>query len=163
MLLLAGPVVWVGRVLVGFGCGALLGWMALAVYFDFSLLGPPWLRAGFGVLLLVSALVALWLVRPRWWALAGILGAFVVVLAAWLAIPPSNARDWQPDVATLLLDELAYDIGAIDRSLPFTVLRGRSHINERAKAANDDPRFSVRIRDGLPRMSLDRRSEGVTP
>ena len=61
------------------------------------------------------------------------------------------------------LAELAYDIGAIDRSLPFTVLRARSHINERAKAANDDPRFSVRIRDGLPRMSLDRRSEGVTP
>ena len=36
-------------------------------------------------------------------------------------------------------------------------------INERAKAANDDPRFSVRIRDGLPRMSLDGRSVGVMP
>ena len=47
------------------------------------------------------------------------------------------------------LDELAYDIVATDRSLPFTVLRGRSDIDERAKAANDDPRFSVRIRDGL--------------
>ncbi len=95
--------------MVGFGCGALLGWMALAVYFDFSLLGPPWLRAGLGVLLLVSALVALWLVRPRWWALAGILGAFVVVLAAWLAIPPSNARDWQPDVATLAFADIHGD------------------------------------------------------
>ena len=61
------------------------------------------------------------------------------------------------------LDEWVYDIGAIDRSLPFTVLRARSLINERAKAANDDPRFSVRIRDGLPRMSLDHRREGVTP
>ena len=75
--------------------------MALAVYLDFSLLGPPWLRAGLGALVPVSAVIALWLVRPRWWVFAGILGAFVVVLAAWLAIPPSNERDWQPDVATL--------------------------------------------------------------
>ena len=54
------------------------------------------------------------------------------------------------------LDELAYDIGAIDRSLPFSVLQAKSHINARAKAANDDPRFSVRIREGLPRMSTSR-------
>jgi len=58
------------------------------------------------------------------------------------------------------LDELAYDIGAIDRSLPFPVLKAKSHVNERAKTANDDPRFSVRIRDGLPRMSLDRGGAG---
>jgi len=330
---------------VGLVCCALLGWMALAVYIDFSLLGPPWLRAGLAVLVPVAAVAALWLVRPRRWALAGILGAFVVVLAVWLAIPPSNERDWQPDVATLAfadiqgdrvivhnvrnveyrtetdytvrledrtldlsklrsldifliywgspliahtimswgfegdrylaisiearkekgeqysalrgffrqfelvfvvaderdvvrlrtnvrgedvyvyrldappadaralllryleevnelrkqpqwynaltdncttaiqrlarsgerrswwswklflngyLDELAYDIGAIDRSLPFPVLKAKSHVNERARAANDDPRFSVRIREGLPRMALDRGSAGVT-
>ena len=51
------------------------------------------------------------------------------------------------------LNELASDIGAIDRSLPFAVLKAKSHVNDRAKAANDDPRFSVRIRDGLPRMA----------
>ena len=330
---------------MGLVCCALLGWMALAVYIDFSLLGPPWLRAGLAVLVPVAAVAALWLVRPRRWALAGILGAFVVVLAVWLAIPPSNERDWQPDVATLAfadiqgdrvivhnvrnveyrtetdytvrledrtldlsklrsldifliywgspliahtimswgfegdrylaisiearkekgeqysalrgffrqfelvfvvaderdvvrlrtnvrgedvyvyrldappadaralllryleevnelrkqpqwynaltdncttaiqrlarsgerrswwswklflngyLDELAYDIGAIDRSLPFPVLKAKSHVNERARAANDDPRFSVRIREGLPRMALDRGSAGVT-
>jgi hypothetical protein len=50
-------------------------------------------------------------------------------------------------------DELAYDLGAIDRSQPFAVLKAKSHANERAKAAHDDPRFSVRIRDGLPRMA----------
>ncbi len=50
-------------------------------------------------------------------------------------------------------DELAYDLGAIDRSLPFAVLKAKSHINDRAKAAHDDPRFSVRIREGLPRMA----------
>ena len=330
------PLVWVGRALMGLGCTVLLGWMALAIYFDFSLLGPSWLRAGLGALVPVGAVVALWRVRPLRWVVAGILGAFLLVLAAWLAIPPSNARDWQPDVATLAfadiqgdrvtvhnvrnaeyrtetdytvrledraldlarlrsldlflvywgspliahtimswgfegdqylaisietrkekgeeysalrgffrqyefvfvvaderdvvrlrtnvrgedvyvyrldvspadarllllrylqevnelrerpqwynaltgncttaiqrlagsdarrswwswklflngyLDELAYDIGAIDRSLPFAVLKAKSHTNERAKAANDDPRFSVRIRDGLPRMA----------
>jgi len=330
------PGVWVGRALVGLGCCGLLGWMALAIYFDFALLGPPGLRAGLGALVPVGAVVALWLVRPLRWVVAGILGAFVVVLALWLAIPPSNARDWQPDVATLPfadidgervtvhnvrnaeyrtetdytvrledraldlaqlrsldlflvywgspliahtimswgfegdrylaisietrkekgeeysalrgffrqyeltfvvaderdvvrlrtnirgedvyvyrldvspadarrfllrylheinelrerpqwynaltencttaitriagadarrswwswklllnghLDELAYDIGAIDRSLPFAVLKAKSHVNDRAKAANDDPRFSLRIRDGLPRMA----------
>jgi hypothetical protein len=338
------PLAWVGRAVVGLGCSALLGWMALAIYFDFSLLGPPWLRAGLGALLPVGAGVALWRVRPLRWVVAGILGAFLVVLAAWLALPPSNERDWQPDVATLPfadiggdrvtvhnvrnaeyrtetdytvrledraldlsklrsmdlflvywgspliahtimswgfegdqylaisietrkeqgeeysalrgffrqyelvfvvaderdvvrlrtnirgedvyvyrldvspadarrfllryldeinelrerpqwynaltencttaitrlagadarrswwswklllnghLDELAYDIGAIDRSLPFAVLKAKSHVNDRAKVANDDPRFSVRIREGLPRMVPDRSSGGL--
>lgn len=337
------PLVWVGRALVGLGCSALLGWMALAIYFDFSLLGPPWLRAGLGTLVPAGAMVALCLVRPLRWVVVGILGAFVVVLAAWLAIPPSNDRDWQPDVATLAyadirgdqvlvhnvrnaeyrtetdytvrledraldlaklrsldlfliywgspliahtimswgfegdqylaisietrkekgeeysalrgffrqyelvfvvaderdvvrlrtnvrgedvyvyrldaslaearllllrylqevnqlrerpqwynaltgncttaiqrlaggdgrrswwswkllvngyLDELGYDNGALDRSLPFAVLKAKSHINDRAKAANDDPRFSVRIRDGLPRMSSTAPGQG---
>jgi len=341
----ARPLVWVGRAVVGLGCSALLGWMALAIAFDLAPLGPPWLRAGLGALVPLGAGVALLLVRPLRWVLAGILAAFVMVLAAWFAIPPSNERDWQPDVATLAfadirgdqvivhnvrnaeyrtetdytvrledraldlsklrsldlflitwgspliahtimswgfegdqylaisietrkekgeeysalrgffrqyelvfvvaderdvvrlrtnvrgedvyvyrldaspadarlfllryltevnqlherpqwynaltencttaikriagadarrswwswklvlngyLDELAYDIGAIDRSLPFAVLKAKSHINERAKAANDDPRFSVRIREGLPRMALDRGREGGT-
>ena len=50
-------------------------------------------------------------------------------------------------------DELAYDIGAIDRSMPLSDLRELSYINPRAMAAgSDDPKFSVRIRAGLPRM-----------
>ena len=95
------PLVWVGRAGVGLGCSVLLGWMALAITFDFTLLGPPGLRAGLGTLVPVGAGVALWRVRPLRWVVAGVLGAFLVVLALWLAIPPSNARDWQPDVATL--------------------------------------------------------------
>jgi hypothetical protein len=337
------PVVWVGYAVVGLGCTALLGWMALAIYFDFTRLGPSWLRAGLGALVPVGAGVALWRVRPLRWVVAGILGAFVVVLALWLAIPPSNARDWQPDVATLAFadirgdqvvvhnvrnaeyrtetdytvrledraldlaklrsldlflvywgspliahtimswgfegdqylaisietrkekgeeysalrgffrqyelvfvvaderdvvrlrtnvrgedvyvyrldaspaeagellrrylreinelreqpqwynaltgncttaimrlaraggrrswwswrlivngyfDELAYDLGAIDRSLPFAVLKAKSHVNDRAKAAHDDPRFSVRIREGLPRMAPTTAGQG---
>jgi Domain of unknown function (DUF4105) len=48
------------------------------------------------------------------------------------------------------LDELMYENGAVDRSLPFTELKARSHINARAKAANDAADFSQKIRAGLP-------------
>lgn len=48
------------------------------------------------------------------------------------------------------LDELAYDIGVVDRSLPFPEFKVRSHINARAKAADHDPGFSQSIRAGIP-------------
>jgi len=51
------------------------------------------------------------------------------------------------------LDELAYENGTLDHSMPFEALKARSHVNDRAKAAGGDPRFSLRIRAGLPRMS----------
>jgi hypothetical protein len=50
-------------------------------------------------------------------------------------------------------DELLYERGTIDRSMPFPALKQRSHINERAHAANDAADFSARIREGLPGMS----------
>lgn len=43
-------------------------------------------------------------------------------------------------------DELAYDIGLLDTSVPFAELRVRSLINARALAADADPEFSRRIR-----------------
>lgn len=48
------------------------------------------------------------------------------------------------------LDELGYQRGTIDTSLPFEELRKRSHISERARAAANAPNFSQRIREGLP-------------
>jgi len=48
------------------------------------------------------------------------------------------------------LDELGYRRGTIDTSLPFPELRRVSNIGERARAADQDPEFSQRIRDGLP-------------
>jgi hypothetical protein len=48
-----------------------------------------------------GALLLLVLVRPWWWAGAAAGVPFVVVLAWWLSMPPSNTRDWQPDVARL--------------------------------------------------------------
>jgi hypothetical protein len=46
--------------------------------------------------------------------------------------------------------ERAYDLKQIDTSLPFAELKRLSHINERARAADRDPPFSSRIREGLP-------------
>ena len=91
--------------------------------------------------------------RPRWYdALTDNCTTAIQRLAG-----PGEHRSWWSWKLFLngYLDELAYDIGALDRSLPFPELKARSRVNERAKAADDDPRFSVLIRDGLPRMSLD--------
>jgi len=59
--------------------------------------------------------------------------------------------DWRM-LANGLGDELLYENGAIDRSLPFAELKRISHINPRAHAAGDAADFSERIREGLPGM-----------
>jgi len=48
------------------------------------------------------------------------------------------------------MDELVYERGAIDQTLPFAELKRRSLVNEKARAAAADERFSARIREGLP-------------
>jgi hypothetical protein len=45
---------------------------------------------------------------------------------------------------------LGYERGTVNRSMPFAELRERSDITARARAANGDPDFSRRIREGLP-------------
>lgn len=60
-----------------------------------------------------------------------------------------NPWSWKI-LANGFLEELMYERGTIDTSLPFATLRARSDVTERARAALDDPAFSVRIREGLP-------------
>jgi hypothetical protein len=48
------------------------------------------------------------------------------------------------------VDELLYERGRIDTSMPFAELRERSNIVARARAADQSPDFSTRIREGLP-------------
>jgi hypothetical protein len=55
--------------------------------------------------------------------------------------------------------ERAYELRAIDTSLPFAELRRLSYIDERARAADRDPAFSSRIREGLPGI----RETRITP
>ena len=59
--------------------------------------------------------------------------------------------DWRI-LANGYIDEMAYEVGVLDRSLPFEVLKPKSIINAKAVAADQDPAFSKRIREGLPGM-----------
>jgi hypothetical protein len=47
------------------------------------------------------------------------------------------------------LDELLYEKRVIDTSRPFADVKAASRIDERAKAADQDPAFSQRIREGI--------------
>jgi hypothetical protein len=62
---------------------------------------------------------------------------------------PDAKFDWRI-IVNGTLDELIYERGAVDRSLPFAELKRRSYINPVAQAADKDPDFSQRIRQGLP-------------
>ncbi|HEY2386342.1 MAG TPA: DUF4105 domain-containing protein [Candidatus Binatia bacterium] len=52
------------------------------------------------------------------------------------------------------LDELLYEQGAIDGSRPLAEVRAASIIDARAQAADQDPAFSARIREGMVRPPL---------
>jgi hypothetical protein len=54
------------------------------------------------------------------------------------------------------VDRYLYAAGRVDTSLPFTELRQRSRINDAARAADNAPDFSQRIREGLPGARLER-------
>jgi hypothetical protein len=60
--------------------------------------------------------------------------------------------DWRL-LANGYVDELAYEVGSLDRSVPFAELKAKSVINDRAIRADRDPLFSRRIREGLPGMN----------
>ena len=68
-------------------------------------------------------------------------------------IGSAHPWDWQL-LVNGSVDKHAYELGALDTSLPFTELKRLSHINARARAADRDPAFSSRIRDGLPGIAI---------
>src|SRR5450631_1580542 len=57
----------------------------------------PWIAGIFGI----GSLVALVGRYSNRWSVLGFLAVFSVVLVGWLFMPPSNTRNWQPDVAVL--------------------------------------------------------------
>jgi hypothetical protein len=59
--------------------------------------------------------------------------------------------DWRL-LANGYADELAYEVGTLNRSVPFAELKKISIINAKAIAADTDPEFSQHIREGLPGM-----------
>jgi hypothetical protein len=64
-------------------------------------------------------------------------------------IGAGNPFDWRI-LANGRLDELGYERGQINTSMPFAELRRRSDITARARAAGDRGDFSALIREGLP-------------
>ncbi len=81
-------------------------WAALAIYFSNL---PEALRAAAALAYVVAAIVFLVRLRPRKRQVFAVAGLFVAVLLWWLWIPPSNDRQWQPDVAVLARAEIDGD------------------------------------------------------
>jgi hypothetical protein len=65
------------------------------------------------------------------------------------AIGATMAFDWRI-LANGRLDELLYQRGSINNSIPFAELRSRSDVTARSKSTGAAPDFSQRIREGLP-------------
>lgn len=90
---------------MGWFCLALLNlWATAALYFDVRIVwlrGPLALVFGLGVIA-----IFIW-VKRRGLAGALVAGGFLLVLGWWLWLPPSNQRDWQPDLALLPSAEFA--------------------------------------------------------
>ncbi len=63
--------------------------------------------------------------------------------------PSGRIMDWRV-LVNGRLDELGYERGNVDTSLPFDVLRERSRISERARQLPKGADFSAWIREGLP-------------
>jgi len=57
--------------------------------------------------------------------------------------------DWRI-IVNGFIDEMMYERGTVNTSLPFAELKKRSYINARARLADRDEDFSRRIREGLP-------------
>jgi hypothetical protein len=76
----------------------LAGWATVAIFYsNLPLFIRPWV-AGFYA---ISSLLILVGRKSDKQARLGFLATFALVLTWWLLMPPSNNRDWQPDLATL--------------------------------------------------------------
>lgn len=87
-----------GKVVIRFCLLAMAGWATLAILYS-NLPGflRPWIAGIFGI----GSLFALVVRYGSQRALPVFLAAFSAVLVWWLLMPPSNSRNWQPDVALL--------------------------------------------------------------
>jgi hypothetical protein len=96
----------VGNFFILFCLLLMAGWAALAILYS-NLPGflRPWLAGIFGI----ASLVALVVWRRDRRVRLGFLSGFAVVLVYWFLMPPSNNRDWQPDLATLAWAEITGD------------------------------------------------------
>lgn len=85
-------------------------WAAGALYFDL-----PWpaLRTPASIVYLILVLALIIVVRGGWKKIGILFAAFLVVLAWWLTLQPSNDRDWQIDVDRTAWAEIDGDVVTI--------------------------------------------------
>ena len=88
--------------------------------------------------------------RPQWYR-AILTNCTTSILRHTTPFNPEARFDWRL-IANGYLDEMLYERGRLDRTLPFAELKQRSLINPRAKAADKAGDFSRPIRVGLPGM-----------
>jgi hypothetical protein len=87
-----------GKILIRLCLILMAGWAALAIlYSNLPEFLRPWIACIFGLGSLVALVGRYSNRRSR----LGFLAVFAVVLVWWLLMPPSNSRNWQPDVALL--------------------------------------------------------------
>jgi hypothetical protein len=88
--------------LVALGCAA---WSTGALYYDF-----PIAKSAAAWAFLLTLIGALLFLRESWRKLGAIFAAFLIVLAWWLTLKPSNERKWQSDVAKTAYAEINGDL-----------------------------------------------------
>ena len=88
--------------------------------------------------------------RPQWYR-AILTNCTTSILRHTSPFNPDARFDWRL-IANGYLDEMLYERGKLDQTLPFAELKQRSLINQRAKAADKAGDFSRLIRVGLPGM-----------
>jgi len=81
-------------------------WVVAALYFDVRV---PSLRVPLAAMYALAVLSVWIFVKRRWLARGLTAGGFLVVLAGWLTLQPSNDRDWQPDLAVLAYADIDGD------------------------------------------------------
>jgi Domain of unknown function (DUF4105) len=84
---------WTMAWAMALGC---IAWAFGALYYDF-----PFLNAIVAWAFALAVLGAIFFLRGFWRRLAAAYLGFAAVLAWWLTLKPTNAGDWQPDVAQL--------------------------------------------------------------
>jgi hypothetical protein len=88
--------------------------------------------------------------RPEWYNLLKNNCTINIVRSASRAAGAGRARFDYRYLLNGLIDRYMYGEGVVDTSLDFEELRGRSLINDAARAAGDADDFSARIRASLP-------------
>ena len=99
-----------GKFFIRFCLLAMAGWATVAIFYsNLPVLIRPWV-AGFFAIGSLLFLVGKYSTRST---RLGFLATFALVLTWWLFMPPSNNRDWQPDMMTLAWAEIIGDKVAI--------------------------------------------------